>query len=114
MGTEQAEATFPINLETNAAEVGAEAAAALEQFRRRIQDGSDAVRQMSASMRSLRGSSDEVKAAKKQLGTLIEAEKNSISAANLALLKQGITYEKLAGHAKNLATEKAKLDARMK
>lgn len=108
------EASFAINLSGNATEIAPEMAAEMEALRQKISGGSDSVKQMNAALRSLKGTSDEVKSAKKQLQALLDAEKASVSASNLALLKQGVTYEKLADNVRKAAAEKAKLDAKLK
>ena len=89
-------ATFSIRLDSNAKDVAREDSAELQSLRDKIRGSSDAIKQMSAAYRSLRGSTDEVKGAKGQLKAMIDAERASLSAANLAILKQGTTYEKLA------------------
>lgn len=114
MGADDAESRFAINLDSNVDEVTAEAASELEQFRQRIAGSTDAVKRLSAANRALRGSSDEVKRAKSELKTKIDAERDSISADNLALLKHGTTYDQVAGHAKKLEVEKRKLDDQLK
>jgi hypothetical protein len=106
---EEQTASFKIDLEGNPADFSAEAAAEMENLRQKIGGGSDAIKQMSAALRSLRGKTDEVKDAKKQLQAKIDAMRDSVSGANLALLKQGTTYEKLSGQARKLAQEQAKL-----
>src|SRR5690349_7007616 len=89
-------ATFSINLDGNAKDVSKETAAELETLRSAVEKGQRAIKDMVAAQRSLRGASDEVKDAKEQLKAKIEAERGAVSQANLALLKQGVTYEALA------------------
>ncbi|HEX8795451.1 MAG TPA: hypothetical protein VF765_31090 [Polyangiaceae bacterium] len=112
--SENAQATFAINLGGDAAEVSEEAAAELEKLRETIHGAEDSVKQMRSALRSLRGESDEVKGAKAQLNAMVDAERNKISAANLQLLKQGQTYDKLAADARKLAAAKAEADKQMK
>lgn len=114
MANESGEASFSINLDSDASEVSSEAAAELEKLRQTIHGSQDAVKQMSSSLRSLRGTSDEVKQAKAQLKAMIDSERNAISASNLALLKQGTTFEKLSGQARKAAAEQAKLAESLK
>lgn len=109
-----AEATFALNLEGNIGEKSAEDLAALEQLRQTIAKSTDAIRQASAANRALRGTSDTVKDARAQLKALIDSEKDSVSAANVALLKQGVTYEKIAQDAKKLGEEEKKLKEGLK
>lgn len=96
MGDGDKTATFSLNLGGDLDDVAPEMAAQMEQLRAKISGGNDAVKQLSTSLRALRGSSDEVTAAKKQLKAMIESERTKVSQSNLALLKQGTTYEKLA------------------
>src|SRR4051794_20602167 len=86
----------------------------MENLRQKIGAGSDAIKQMSSALRSLRGNTSEVKDAKKQLQAKIDAMKDSVSGANLALLKTGTTYEKLSGQAKKLAEQERKLQDAVK
>lgn len=111
---ESGEASFSINLDSNAGEVSGEAAAEMEKLRQTISGSQDVVKQMSASLRALRGSSDEVKAAKAQLKAKIDSERDAISASNLALLKQGTTFEKLSSQTKKAALEQAKFTEALK
>jgi hypothetical protein len=111
---EEQKASFKLDLETNAADVSAETAAEMENLRQKIGAGSDAIKQMSSALRSLRGNTSEVKDAKKQLQAKIDAMKDSVSGANLALLKTGTTYEKLSGQAKKLAEQERKLQDAVK
>lgn len=114
MADESGEASFSINLESDAKEVSGEAAAELEKLRQTIHGSQDAVKQMSAAMRALRGTSDEVKSAKAQLKAKIDAERDAVSASNLALLKQGTTFEKLSSQTRKAAAEQTKLTEALK
>jgi len=105
-------ATFNIRLDSNASDVAREDSAELQALRDKIRGSSDAIKQMGAAYRSLRGSTDDVKGAKGQLKAMLDAERDSLSAANLALLKQGTTYEKLADQARKAAKAKEKLELR--
>lgn len=84
------------------------AAASVEQLRKKLQDSQDAVKGYSASLRNLRGSSDEVKAAKAKLKAAVDAERNAISQATLALGKHGKTA---LDTSKKLQEAKSKVDA---
>lgn len=97
------EARFSLPFDSNAGEVGRDGAKALEELRQKVQGSQNAIREMSASLKTLRGSSDEVKAAKDQLKAKIEAERNAMSAASLQILKAGSSYEKLAQQSKQAA-----------
>ncbi len=102
-----AEAKFSIGFESNAGAVSDEATAGLLRLRDGIRTGEESVKSMSASLRRLRGSSDEVKTAKDELRAKIAAEKSAITGAELALVKQGTSYEKLAAAAKKSASATA-------
>lgn len=102
------EARFSIRLDSDAAEVSNEDAAALEQLRSKIAASTDSIKNMGAALRSLRGNTEDVKSAKDKLKAAIEAERASVSANNLQLLKQGTNYEKLAAQARKAAIEEAK------
>ncbi len=102
MAGNNSEATFTINLESNSGKVAASAAAEVEELRKKILGGNDAVKNMGQALRSLRGSTDDVKSAKEQLKAKINAERDAISAANIALLKHGTTYNKVATESRAL------------
>lgn len=107
------QASFPIVLEDRASGPAASAAAAFEALKAQIDKSQGSVRDMGATLRSLKGSSDEVKFAKDALRARIEAEKNAISKANLELLKAGTSYGKVAEQTKKLTGETKKLSAEM-
>lgn len=97
MAADDAKATFSFDLDAHSVAQESNAAASeLEKLRSRIHGGNDAVKQLSSALRSLKGDTEEVKDAKEQLRAKLDAEKAALSAANLAILKQGTTYEKLA------------------
>ena len=104
-------ATFSLDLAGNLADKSAEDIAELEKLRQALHASSGGLREMQAAQRSLRGSTDEIRAAKQQLTAKIDVERNRISALNLSLLKQGVTYEKLATAEKKARAEQVKLDA---
>lgn len=104
--------TFVIDLEGNVRDVSREDASALEQLRQKTTGALDSIRQMGGALRSLRGSTEEVTAAKEQLKAKISAARDVVSASNLELLKQGVTYEKLADSTKKAAAAQAKLQAK--
>lgn len=92
-----------VGVDSNAKAVASD----LETLKRSIAENQDAVKQYGASMRSLRGDSDEVKNAKKLLKGEIEALRDAISRQTLAIGKQGTTYEAMVAKEKK-ATEAAK------
>lgn len=91
-GDKTASFAVKVDAQSNAKQGAAE----LQDFRKQVEGSQDAVKAYSSAMKSLRGASDEVKAAKESLKAKIEAEQQAISRANLAILKQGTTYDKLA------------------
>lgn len=111
---ENAQARFGINLESNAPAVSSASADALESLRKSITNSQTAIKAMSGDLRRLRGGSDDVKAAKEELKNKIDAEKNAVSAATLALLKQGASLEKATAATKGLASQSTKLGHELK
>jgi chromosome segregation ATPase len=107
-------ATYSVRVDSNAKDAGNEGAAALEKLKGSITSSLQAIKDMSASMKSLRGSTDEVKVVKEQLKGKIEAERSALSANNLALLKAGTSYTKLSEETKKAAAESAKHGAESK
>lgn len=105
-------ASFVVDLESNAGEVSKGAADELEKLRATIEAASDKVKNYGAALRSLRGASEEVAAAKTDLKAKIEAERGAVSQANLALLKQGQFYEKLTGDLKKADAAQRKLQVK--
>lgn len=99
---ETATFTIKIDAQSNAPAAGD----SVEALRQKLLASQEAVKSYGSALRGLRGSSDEVKSAKTQLKAAVDAERASISQANLALLKQGTTYESVAKSAR----EKAKAD----
>ena len=96
-------ATFSLRIDADADPVK-ESTAELEKFKTSMQKSQSAIQDYQKSMRLLRGSSDEVKAAKAQLRAAIELERGKLSQANLAVLKLGSSYDKLTRSQKK-ATE---------
>lgn len=86
-----------------------EAADELSRLRDQINGAKANVQTYSQALRNLRGSSDEVKGAKEALKAKIEAEKNAISAATVAALKQGVNLDELASKERKVTTEANKL-----
>lgn len=101
-------ASYAVRVDSNAASVGQQGAAGLQQLQGAISGSMQAVKDYSAALRALRGSSDEVKGARDQLKAKLDAEKQAISAGNLELLKQGTTYERLSSKLKQAANDNAK------
>lgn len=81
----------------------------LEDLNRRIKNSQDAVKSLGASYRALRGTSDEVKEAKTRLGAALNEERAKVSAASLALEKQGKTLAEVSSKSRALAASRKKL-----
>lgn len=86
----------------------------LERLRAAMQGATEELRANSAALRSLRGNSDEVKAARARLKGAIDAERDAVSGANLKLIKMGTTYEALTGKMKKAEEEKRRIDREMR
>jgi hypothetical protein len=97
------EAKFSLTLEDNVSSAADSAADSLDHLRQRIAGGEDAIKNMRSAFNRLRGSTDEIKAAKAQLTAKLNAERDAVSAASLALLKSGTTYDAVAAKAKKMA-----------
>lgn len=105
-------ATFAVNLAGNVGEVAAKDAAELETLRAKIEQSQVALKGMSSALRSLKGESEEVAKAKEHLKARLDAEKGAVSQANLALLKQGQTYEQLQHRMRLAEAAQKKLEAK--
>ncbi len=110
MAGEKIELPIGVPVDTNAPA----AAGAIESLRDQIEGSTADIKAMSASLRQLRGSSDEVKAAKAQLTTKIDSLKNSVSGATLALVKQGTSYDAAASARRNSRTSRRSWVAELK
>jgi hypothetical protein len=88
MSTGSETATFGINLTGNVASAAELAAESVEQLRGRIAGSTAAIREANSLLKNLRGSTDEVSDAKKELKARIAAEKDAVGAATLAQIKQ--------------------------
>lgn len=104
---EEIKVPIGVPVETNAAA----AADSIESFRDVITDANGEIKAMQGTLRQLRGTSDDVKAAKAQLTAKIDALKGSVSAASLALVKQGTSYDAAAAKEKKLLEQTKKLEA---
>jgi hypothetical protein len=102
-------ATFAIDLQGNVADVAKRDSAELETLRAKIEASQNAIKGLSQSYRSLKGSSDEIAAAKSGLKAKLDAEKGTISQATLALVKQGTSYTHLTAEAKKAASTQDKI-----
>lgn len=95
-----AEKTATFGIRIDASTNADKAAESVEELRARILASQEAVKNYGASMRNLRGSSDEVKEAKERLKGAINAERDAISQATLKLGRHGVTYGEVTKKAK--------------
>lgn len=104
-GKEQAKFTLVADDQISpAAEKGARS---LEELQKELHASEAAVKELSAAQRRLRGSSDEVKAAKAELTGKLNAAKAAISSTTLEMIKGANGAERLAKQAKAAAEAKA-------
>lgn len=89
-------AKYGIQVDSNAGEAASDAAVSIGQLRDSIKGGQDRIKDLSSSLRNLRGSSDEVKEAKIGLKAQLDATRNSISQSELGLRKLGTSTGQLA------------------
>lgn len=113
MASKTQQSTFSLNLDGNAGEVSEKLASSLEHLRERVAGGESSIKDMSAALRGLRGAGAEVKAAKDQLRAKINAERDAISAANLAALRAGTSLEKLNRKSRDAAKAQADLKKKL-
>ena len=106
------QATYTAKVETNAPEVAQDTASALRQLQASVLGSMQSIKDYQTSLRALRGTSDEVKAAKEKLKAGIDAEKNSMSANTAALLKAGTSTTRSLPRPRKLATQEAKKSRR--
>lgn len=110
MAGEEVSIPIGVPVQTNAAE----AADDVGSLRDQILESTSAIKSMLATQRNLRGSTDEIKSARAQLTSKINAEKDATTAATLKLRKQGVAYDESATKMKKAKEEKARLDSQMK
>jgi hypothetical protein len=107
---EELKVPIGVPVETNADD----AADSVESLRDRIMGASSEIKAMSGTLRQLRGTSDEVKAAKTALAAKIAVLRDGVSAASLALVKQGSSYDAVAQKEKKYLEQKKKAAAQLK
>lgn len=106
MATGTETATFSVVLDDQVSTSADRAAESVEELRERMLAGESSVKEMGAALRRLKGSTEEVTRAKAELKAKIAAERDAVSAAQLAMLKQGDAAKKLAAQTKELAKQK--------
>jgi hypothetical protein len=107
-------AYYRIGIDGNVRQFSEEASTSMKELAEKIANANAVIKEMSNANRNLKGSSDEVKNAKEQLSAAIQKEKLAVVGANLELLKQGATYDRVVKEAKaaaQAATLKATADA---
>lgn len=98
-----------------------EAANSVDALRKRIEESQAAIKRASEAMRGLRGDSEEVRSVTDKLKASKAAERDAISKASLALVKQGTSYAEIVAkekaairtadeHNKKLEEQKKKYD----
>jgi len=100
------QATFSVAVDDGVSGPAEDAAKAIEALRDRMKEGESSIKDMSAALRRLRGSSDEVKAAKESLKAKIQAERDALSKSQLEMLKSADAAKKLTERDKALAKQK--------
>ena len=109
MGASDKTAYFRVDIEGNVRQFAADGTDSMRELADQITGAQAVVKQLSSANRALKGTSEEVKAAKEKLSAAIDTERRQIESANVALLKQGVTYERLVAEAR--AAEQAKVRA---
>lgn len=101
-------ATYSIQFKSNVAETSDKDSDSLEALQRRMQQSQESIKLLQAAQRGLKGSTDEVKAAREQLKAQMNVEQGAVTRLQLSLLKQGTSYEQLAAKAKKSGDEQKK------
>lgn len=104
-------ATWSVEFKSDVGPASREAAAGLEQLRSKAEASQTTIKGLAAAHRALRGSSDEVVAAKAQLKAQLDAERGAFSQLTLAIIKQGSSLEQLTAQAKAADAAQRKADA---
>lgn len=112
MAKDSDKATFAIGLEGNLPEAANRAADSMQALRDRIAQSTGSLRELGAMQRNLKGSSEELKAARDELGARIKAERQSVAAASLELLKAQKATGALGKSELQLAAAKAATKAK--
>ncbi len=93
-------AYYRLDIQGNARQFSSEASSSMKELAEKIANANQVIREMSNANRNLKGDSDAVKNAKEKLSAAIQSEKSAVVAANLELLKQGATYERVVNEVK--------------
>lgn len=111
MANEEARFSIPIDSDYSEPE---QAARALEDLRRKIQGGTDRLKEMQAAQKRLTGTTVEVAKAQAELQKKIDAERSSIGSAQLKLTSMGSSFEQLSAKTRKATAEQAKLADKLK
>jgi hypothetical protein len=106
-------ASFPINIEGNAAQAAGEISSEVKSLRDQINSSTNSVRDMNAQIRNLKGTSDEVVKKKEELRAKVKLENEAISIATAALVTHNATLKESAAElelAKKKTEELAKVE----
>jgi hypothetical protein len=93
-------ATYAIQFKSNVSDVAQGDADSLEALQKRMTSGTEAIKILQATQRTLKGSTDEVKRARADLKAQIDVEQGAITKLQLGLLKQGTSLEQLTAKSK--------------
>lgn len=108
------EIKFSVDFDGNAGTESKEAALGVDQLRESIEASDAKIRDLNGSLRRMKGTTDEVKAAKAQLRAQITAEGLEMTKANMAIVKQGSSYDSLTSALKKAKQEEANRIASLK
>lgn len=99
------EAKFSVAFDGNVKDFSDEAATSVEELHAAIDGATGSLKEISGSMRNLKGKGDDVVKMKNELKAKADAVRDSISRQELALLKAGTSYTKITNDAKKLAQQ---------
>lgn len=108
MSDAQAQATFQVSVEGNAPDAGRAAAASMRDAYQAITQYESEIKNLSADLRRLRGTTDEVAEAKKKIRERVDMARQSVSTLTADLLKQGSSYAQASAAAQTAAEAEAK------
>lgn len=103
------EAKFSIRLDGNVVDVADQSADSLVGLTKEVEKNEASIKTLSATMRQIKGDSDDAKAARKSLKAQIDAERGAITKNSLALAKQGVTTNHVKDAQKKAGEESKKM-----
>jgi hypothetical protein len=107
-------ANFQINMAGNAADVAKTTSSAMSDLKKRIDEQRGSLKELQSAYKGLTGSTDEVKRAKADLKTQIDAAKGAIKAQSAELKSQKAAYKTSSEGAKKLKEDTKKLAEEIK